>query len=131
MRRELRWKQCSQLLVLPFLTFQYKWLNYILWYWWFFWSWIYFLLTQELVTKVFQQMWFTPLKGDENSDVLVKRVVHMTDVVSSYSWICYLFFLHSVRYSLTLYWKKKKRSTCWLQRRGDLNLHVNFLGFTY
>ena len=37
---------------------------------------------QELVTKVFQQMWFTPLKNDENSDVLVKRVVHMTDVVS-------------------------------------------------
>ena len=37
------------------------------------------------MTKVFQQMWFTPLKGDENSDVLVKRVVHMTDVVSSYS----------------------------------------------
>jgi len=34
------------------------------------------------VTKVFQQMWFTPLKNDENSDVLVKRVVHMTDVVS-------------------------------------------------
>ena len=40
-----------------------------------------YLLFQELVTKVFQQMWFTPLKGDENSDVLVKRVVHMTDVV--------------------------------------------------
>ena len=38
---------------------------------------------QELVTKVFQQMWFSPLKGDENSDVFVKRVVHMTDVVSS------------------------------------------------
>ena len=37
---------------------------------------------QELVTKVFQQMWFTPLKGEENSDILVKRVVHMTDVVS-------------------------------------------------
>lgn len=29
-------------------------------------------------------MWFTPLKGEENSDVLVKRVVHMTDVVSVY-----------------------------------------------
>lgn len=40
------------------------------------------VLFQELVTKVFQQMWFTPLKNDENSDVLVKRVVHMTDVVS-------------------------------------------------
>ncbi|XP_078354070.1 nipped-B-like protein isoform X1 [Oculina patagonica] len=38
---------------------------------------------KELVTKVFQQMWFTPLKGDENSDVLVKRVVHMTDVVAA------------------------------------------------
>lgn len=33
---------------------------------------------------MFQQMWFTPLKNDENSDVLVKRVVHMTDVVSRY-----------------------------------------------
>ena len=41
-----------------------------------------FAVFQELVTKVFQQMWFTPLKNDENSDVLVKRVVHMTDVVS-------------------------------------------------
>lgn len=40
------------------------------------------VLFQELVTKVFQQMWFTPVKNDENSDVLVKRVVHMTDVVS-------------------------------------------------
>ena len=40
------------------------------------------VLFQELVTKVFKQMWFTPLKNDENSDVLVKRVVHMTDVVS-------------------------------------------------
>lgn len=38
---------------------------------------------QELVTKVFQQMWFSPLKGEENSDVFVKRVVHMTDVVSA------------------------------------------------
>lgn len=40
------------------------------------------VLFQELVTKVFQQMWFTPVKNDENSDVLVKRVVNMTDVVS-------------------------------------------------
>ncbi|KAK2556654.1 Nipped-B-like protein B [Acropora cervicornis] len=38
---------------------------------------------KELVTKVFQQMWFTPLKGDENSEVLVKRVCHMTDVVAA------------------------------------------------
>lgn len=38
---------------------------------------------KELVTKVFQQMWFTPLKGEENSDILVKRVVHMTDVVAA------------------------------------------------
>lgn len=38
---------------------------------------------KELVTKVFQQMWFTPVKNDENSDVLVKRVVHMTDVVAA------------------------------------------------
>ena len=55
------------------------------------------------MTKVFQQMWFTPLKGDENSDVLVKRVVHMTDVVSSYFGICYLFFFCSAHCSLTLY----------------------------
>ena len=41
---------------------------------------------QELVTKVFQQMWFSPLKGEENSDVFVKRVVHMTDVVSAQSY---------------------------------------------
>ena len=45
---------------------------------------LYYFFFQELVTKVFQQMWFTPLKGEENSDVLVKRVVHMTDVVSVY-----------------------------------------------
>ena len=43
---------------------------------------LHYFFFQELVTKVFQQMWFTPLKGEENSDVLVKRVVHMTDVVS-------------------------------------------------
>lgn len=41
------------------------------------------IFSQELVTKVFQQMWFSPLKGEENSDVFVKRVVHMTDVVSA------------------------------------------------
>ena len=45
---------------------------------------LYYFFFQELVTKVFQQMWFTPLKGEENSNVLVKRVVHMTDVVSVY-----------------------------------------------
>ena len=45
---------------------------------------LHYFFFQELVTKVFQQMWFTPLKGEENSDVLVKRVVHMTDVVSVY-----------------------------------------------
>lgn len=38
---------------------------------------------KELVTKVFQQMWFTPLKGDENSEILVKRVCLMTDVVAA------------------------------------------------
>lgn len=38
---------------------------------------------KELVTKVFQQMWFSPPKGDENLEVYVKRVVHMTDVVAA------------------------------------------------
>ena len=37
---------------------------------------------QDLVTKVFQQMWFTP-DSSGNQEALLQRVEHMTDVVCS------------------------------------------------
>ena len=39
---------------------------------------------QELVTKVFQQLWFTPAK-DEDDESRLQAVIQMTDVVSLYS----------------------------------------------
>ena len=41
----------------------------------------YFLGLQELVTKVFQQMWFTPVR-DADDESRLKSVIQMTDVVS-------------------------------------------------
>lgn len=44
---------------------------------------------QDLVTKVFQQMWFTP-DSSGNQEALLQRVEHMTDVVCSlYTFLIY------------------------------------------